>query len=332
MESTKRYILMGLGLDVHADFGEMSKFFRENERRIKFIKSIPLFFGHEDDQMKHCDFLSNDLKLWLLQCDDEYYVFLNCGIKRYNNYEAVLDAHDAVFYDFSYPVLRNFKTEKEALEFYDRISFLLKDTVIHESITKMFNAKYFTEAKENDVNYGKILQTFEHTIYKFNNSQKFAIVLQKHNSQFPGNYSIIVNRNVRISFGTEGERNACWDFLVEFYEKFEEKKVDEISNQLFLSDFLTELMQNSDEVYGFQKREGQATFLECRFKNYHIRFLLITRNGRYHGKDFTFRGYFSPRDSFDIGGIEDRFKIEYLKSYLKKRFPDEEFLQKYINC
>lgn len=331
MELTKRYACMALGFNVNADFSEMSRFFQRNERRIKFIKSTPLFFAHPDDQLKHPDMLGNDLKMWLMQCDESYYVFLNCGIKRYNNYLSVLDAYSDVLYDFSYPVLRKFETEEEALEFYDRLSTMFQDTTIGESITKKFNAQYFTEARESDVNLGRVVETFQRVIYQFNVSQKFAIVLQKHNGERFESNSIIVNKNIRISFETEKDRNACWDFLVNFYSQFKEKKVSGISDQLFLTDFLMELMQNADDINKLETKERQVIRLECRFRGYRITFRTITRNGSYWGKDFEFRSYYIG-DGIGIGERVERYKIEYLKDYLKKTFPDEEFMQKYINC
>lgn len=330
MESTKQYDCLALGFDVNADFSDMSSFFRKNSWRIKFIKSMPLFFGHPCDSMKCCDMLGNDLKLWLIRLDEKYYVFLNCGIKRYDNYLAELEAYDSVLYDASYPVLRGFETEKEANGFYNNLSSLLSDTVIHESIIQKFNAKYFTQLREYDISLGRITEKFEHTIYRFNNSQNLSIVLQKHDSKTYESYSIIVNRRGRIAFKTENDRNACWDFLVSFYQKFEEKKVSGVSDQLFLTDFLMELMQNSDEVKNFKMKDGKAVFLDCYFMGYSITFRAITRNGRYWGKDFEFKTYDSE-GGIGLGRITERFKMEYLKNYLREIFPNVEFLQKYIN-
>jgi len=107
---------------VSADFREINRILTKSEWWLQFIKSSPIFFMNQDDEIIECDELHNDLKLWLMSCKQEYYVFLNCGIRRYDDYLGNLRAFDNVKYDMSYPIFerlisRNGRYWGKAFEF-----------------------------------------------------------------------------------------------------------------------------------------------------------------------------------------------------------------------
>lgn len=325
---TKKYKHIVLGFDVSADFREINRILTKNKRWLQFIKSSPIFFMDQDDEIIKCDELGEDLKLWLMSCEQEYYVFLNCGIRRYDNYLANLKAEDSVKYDISYPIFERFENEKDALAFYEKIEALLDVVRMKESICQKFSAIYISEIR-NDYSYNRKIDFFEKTIYYFNNSQKLSIFLQKMDkSEFvTSTYSIFVNRKIEICFDNEKNRDACWEYLINFYEKFEEKKIKGMSTQLFLTDFLLELMQNSEEVEEFKKEEGKVSWLRCKFKGYSIFFRLISRNGRYWEKYFEFKIF-----HYEKSILIKRSNIQAFKSMMKELFYEEEFMEKYFSC
>lgn len=328
METTK-YENMYLEFDVTADFREMERILKQNQSKIQFIKSESLIFQAQDEQINKCKMFNNDLKLWLMSSGDTYYVFLNCGLKRYDSFSANLGPNDEVKYDISYPIFEIFDTEKEAIAFYEKIKLLLNKVRITESICQKFNAKYISDSSYEVYKDGRNVGFFERTIYSFNKSQKFIIFLQKINSNYK-DYYIIVNRKVKIAFDSIEERDACWKYITKFYENFEENKICGISTQLFLTDFLSELVQMSDTVREFQKKEGKVSWLRCEFNGYDIFFRLISRNGRYWGENFEFK--IIKFENFEMVYDVQRSEIKCLKSILQEIFPKEEFIQKYFSC
>lgn len=326
-----KYRYMGMNFDVTADFRGISRILDANERYMQFIKDEPVFFLPQDDKIIECKNFYNELKLWLMHSKNNYFVFLNCGIQRYDNYLSDLDGYDGVCYDISYPILEIFDTENEALEFYGRLKLLISQVKVTEPICQKFNGKYISEVDSRDYSdkYSRNVDAFVKTLYEFNNSQKLTIFLQKIDSIF-GIYYIFVNRKLKISFNTIEDRNACWDYLTDFYEKFNMKKICDISTQLFLTDFLFELMNNSEYVDKFQKIENRVTALNCKFNGYKIEFRRTSRNGRYHGNDFEFKIY--KYENFEQVYCENRYKMEYLKKLLQEVFAEEEFMQKYFKC
>lgn len=326
---TTKYNYIGLGFDVTADFRGMNRILKSHERRMQFIKSESMFLLPEDEQVIRCNDFDNDLKLWLMQSENTYFVFLNCGIRRYDDYLSNLNAYDSVRYDISYPILEIFDNEDDAIALYNKIESFLSQIRITESICKKYNAKYISEISSNDYNYSRKVDTFENVIYVFNKSQKLAIFLQKMNCKF-GNFYIFVNRKIKIAFDTIEDRDACWDYLTNFYEKFNMTKIDGISTQLFLTDFLSELMENAEEVDKCQKVEGKISWLKCIFNGYDIFFRLISRNGRYWGKSFEFEIY--KYENFKRVYDGQRFETEYLKEMMQELFAEEDFMQKYFSC
>lgn len=329
------YERMWVGFDVYADFREINRKLKTSySRKIKVIKSEPIFFGPEDDQTINCDDLENDLRLCLMRFEDRiakrirYYVFLNSGLKRYNDYLNQLKAYDLVLYDISYPIFEEFDTEKEATQFYEKVQALLHEIRMTEFICKRFNSKIH-QYSHKYVSSEITRTTFEKTIYSFNKSQKLLIFLQKIDDNF-GDYAILLNRKMVIEFDNVEDRDACWEYITNFYEKFEEKSIRGISTQLFLTDFISELVANADTVSKFEKIEGKASLLQCEFNGYNIKFKLPFRNGRYWDNSFEFEVW--KYEDLKLVFRQERFKIEYLKELLQEQFPDEEFMQKYFNC
>ncbi len=330
------YQQMWVDFDVYADFREVNRKLKTSySREIKIIKSAPIFFAPEDDQSIDCDYLEYDLRLCLMRLEDwiakkrlRYYVFLNNGLKRYNDFISQLNAYDLVLYDISYPIFEEFDSEKEATQFYEKVEALLHEIRMTESICKRFNSRIY-QYSHKYVSSEITRTTFEKTIYSFNKSQKLLIFLQKIDNQYE-EYAILVNRKMVIQFDNIKDRDACWEYITSFYEKFEEKNIRGMSTQLFLNDFISELVANADTVSKFEKIEGKASLLQCKFNGYNIRFRLASRNGRYWSNSFEFEIW--KFEDLKMVFRQERFRIEYLKNLLQEQFSDEEFMQKYFNC
>lgn len=327
---TEKYTRIALEFDVTADFREVNRILTENKRSLQFIKSSPIFFANEDDEIIECDEFGKDLKLWLMSCNQEYYVFLNCGIRRYDNYLNDLKALSSVNYDISYPIFEVFDNEKDALAFYEKIELLLDTVKMQESVKKKFKVEDISQIMPNDYHYGRRVDFFEKTIYCFNHSQNLSIFLQKMDSEFSSMYYIFVNRKIKLFFDNKENRDECWKYLTNFYNKFKKKTIQGVSTQLFLTDFFIELKKKTKKVREFEKEEGKVVWLRCEFKGYDIFFRLISRNGRYWGDDFELNigKYEKGERVFN----ENMGKIRYLKSMMQKLFLEEEFMKKYFSC